>query len=49
MTGLECRPCDQRTCTPGDFRCLTRISPEAVLEAVDRALARAADELSLPG
>jgi ADP-heptose:LPS heptosyltransferase len=49
VTGLECRPCDQRTCTPGDFRCLTRISPEAVLEAVDRALARAGDELSLRG
>jgi ADP-heptose:LPS heptosyltransferase len=49
VTGLECRPCNQRTCTPGDFRCLTRISPEAVLEAVDRALARAGDELSLRG
>jgi ADP-heptose:LPS heptosyltransferase len=49
VSGLECRPCNQRTCTPGDFRCLTRISPEAVLEAVDRALARAGDELSLRG
>jgi lipopolysaccharide heptosyltransferase II len=37
-TGLECRPCDQRTCAPGDFRCLTRISPEAVIEAAERAL-----------
>jgi lipopolysaccharide heptosyltransferase II len=39
--GLECRPCDQRTCAPGDFRCLTRISPEAVVAAAERALARA--------
>jgi lipopolysaccharide heptosyltransferase II len=37
---LECRPCDQRTCVPGDFRCLTRISPAAVLAAAERALAR---------
>jgi lipopolysaccharide heptosyltransferase II len=37
--GLECRPCDQRVCAPGDFRCLTRITPEAVLEAAERALA----------
>jgi heptosyltransferase-2 len=37
---LECRPCDQRTCVPGDFRCLTRISPAAVVAAAERALAR---------
>ena len=37
---LECRPCDQRRCVPGDFRCLTRISPAAVIAAADRALAR---------
>jgi ADP-heptose:LPS heptosyltransferase len=30
---LPCRPCHQRHCVPGDFRCLTRISPEAVLKA----------------
>ena len=24
--GLPCRPCDQRRCEPGDFRCLTGIS-----------------------
>jgi ADP-heptose:LPS heptosyltransferase len=41
-TGLACRPCDQRTCAPGDFRCLTNISPEAVVMAAERALARAA-------
>src|SRR4029434_430915 len=30
---LPCRPCDQRICAPGDFRCLTRIGPERVVEA----------------
>jgi lipopolysaccharide heptosyltransferase II len=36
---LPCRPCDQRVCEPGDFRCLTWIRPERVLEATERALA----------
>ena len=35
---LECRPCDQRVCVPGDFRCLTRITPGAVVAAAARAL-----------
>jgi ADP-heptose:LPS heptosyltransferase len=35
---LPCRPCRQRHCAPGDFRCLTGISPARVLEAVERAL-----------
>ena len=35
-----CRPCDQRSCVPGDFRCLTWIQPEQVIEAAERALAR---------
>lgn len=39
ITDLECRPCDQRACIPGDFRCLTRLSPAAVLEAAERAMA----------
>jgi ADP-heptose:LPS heptosyltransferase len=30
---LPCRPCHQRHCEPGDYRCLTRISPEQVLVA----------------
>jgi lipopolysaccharide heptosyltransferase II len=30
---LPCRPCDQRVCTPGDFRCLTSIAPERVVDA----------------
>ena len=35
---LPCRPCDQRVCAPGDFRCLTRIRPEQVAQAAERAL-----------
>ena len=35
---LECRPCRQRVCVPGDFRCLTRISVEAVVAAAERAM-----------
>jgi lipopolysaccharide heptosyltransferase II len=38
-TDLPCRPCDQRSCAPGDFRCLTRLAPDTVLEAAERALA----------
>jgi lipopolysaccharide heptosyltransferase II len=37
---LPCRPCDQRACEPGDFRCLTSILPAQVFEAARRALAR---------
>jgi predicted lipopolysaccharide heptosyltransferase III len=37
---LPCRPCDQRACAPGDFRCLTGIAPAEVLAAARRALAR---------
>jgi ADP-heptose:LPS heptosyltransferase len=35
---LPCRPCDQRHCIPGDFRCLTGVSPDQVAEAVEAAL-----------
>jgi lipopolysaccharide heptosyltransferase II len=38
---LPCRPCEQRVCAPGDFRCLTLIRPGQVVEAAERALARA--------
>jgi ADP-heptose:LPS heptosyltransferase len=38
---LPCRPCNQRTCAPGDFRCLAWITPERVAAAAERALARA--------
>jgi ADP-heptose:LPS heptosyltransferase len=39
--GLPCRPCEQRVCEPGDFRCLRWIRPEQVVEAAERLLARA--------
>jgi ADP-heptose:LPS heptosyltransferase len=38
---LACRPCRQRTCEHGDFRCLSRIRPEDVAAAAERALAEA--------
>jgi predicted lipopolysaccharide heptosyltransferase III len=38
---LPCRPCKQRTCAPGDFRCLTTIPPDRVVAAIERALAAA--------
>jgi lipopolysaccharide heptosyltransferase II len=38
---LPCRPCKQRQCAPGDFRCLTRITAEQVAAAADRALRHA--------
>ena len=41
VTGLPCRPCDQRVCAPGDFRCLAHISADMVVEASERALERA--------
>lgn len=37
---LACRPCDQRTCVPGDFRCLTQLLPGAVIAAAEEALDR---------
>lgn len=35
---LPCRPCHQRVCVPGDFRCLTSIGSDRVLAAAVRAL-----------
>jgi ADP-heptose:LPS heptosyltransferase len=35
---LPCRPCDQRVCAPGDFRCLTRIETDAVYAAAIKCL-----------
>jgi len=35
---LPCRPCDQRRCAPGDFRCLRSIAPERVIAAAERML-----------
>ena len=40
---LPCRPCDQRQCAPGDFRCLSGIDADVVLAAAERALGRARD------
>jgi lipopolysaccharide heptosyltransferase II len=37
---LPCRPCHQRRCAPGDFRCLTTLGPERVLEAARQLLTR---------
>jgi len=39
IDGLPCRPCDQRVCEPGDFRCLTRIEASRVIAAAERLLA----------
>jgi lipopolysaccharide heptosyltransferase II len=36
---LPCRPCSERVCAPGDFRCLARITPDQVIAAAERALA----------
>ena len=38
VADLPCRPCDQRRCEPGDFRCLTGISAETVAALAERAL-----------
>lgn len=38
VAGLACRPCDQRACAPGDFRCLTTLKPSEVISAAARAL-----------
>ncbi len=40
VEGLPCRPCEQRVCAPGDFRCLTWIQPDQVVAAARRALSR---------
>lgn len=37
---LPCRPCDQRVCVPGDFRCLTGIDQSRVVSAAERVLAQ---------
>jgi len=35
---LDCRPCKQRDCVHGDYRCLQLITPEEVRDAVTAAL-----------
>lgn len=41
LPDLGCRPCDQRRCEPGDYRCLGAIVPGRVAAAAERALERA--------
>jgi predicted lipopolysaccharide heptosyltransferase III len=38
---LPCRPCEQRHCAPGDFRCLTGVPVEQVARAASRLLGAA--------
>jgi heptosyltransferase I len=40
LGSLPCRPCDQRVCEPGDFRCLRTLTPEAVAASAARAIER---------
>jgi lipopolysaccharide heptosyltransferase II len=35
---LPCRPCNQRECVTGDFRCLSMITAQQVIEAAERGL-----------
>jgi ADP-heptose:LPS heptosyltransferase len=46
LPDLPCRPCDQRRCLPGDFRCLTWIRPESVAAAAERVLTRAGGRIA---
>ena len=39
---LPCRPCDQRACAPGDFRCLTQLPAAQAIAAAEQVLAAAA-------
>ncbi len=41
---LPCRPCDQRRCEPGDFRCLTSTPAATVIAAAERAMAGGGSE-----
>jgi ADP-heptose:LPS heptosyltransferase len=38
VADLSCRPCDQRVCVHGDFRCLTTLNPDVVISAAERAV-----------
>ena len=44
IEGLPCRPCEQRVCEPGDFRCLTTLRPEDVISAAEDVLRPLADD-----
>ena len=43
---LPCRPCNQRQCAPGDFRCLTGISAGQVRAAAERAMKMGSDPIT---
>jgi hypothetical protein len=45
---LPCRPCDQRVCEPGDFRCLRGIGAGRVKDAAAHAMAPAANSVADP-
>ena len=45
---LPCRPCDQRVCAPGDFRCLTWVTPQQVVDAAERVIMRLRDSATAP-
>jgi len=45
---LPCRPCDQRVCAPGDFRCLTRVAPQQVIDAAERVITTLRDSATAP-
>ena len=45
---LPCRPCDQRVCVPGDFRCLTRVAPQQVIDAAERVITTLRDSATAP-
>ena len=38
VAALPCRPCEQRVCAPGDFRCLTTLRPDEVIRAAEELL-----------
>jgi lipopolysaccharide heptosyltransferase II len=45
---LPCRPCHQRHCVPGDFRCLTTIGADRVIAAAERALRTSTSQTTEP-
>lgn len=38
---LPCRPCRQRHCEPGDFRCLTGVTADRVVDAAEKGMQQA--------